>query len=286
MSLVVTCPYCAKEYKFYIRDSHLASHGKTRSDTLLEFPDQKFETDAWIKRKRSISDKARLRLSDPAARRKISETTKAAMQRDDVKSKHRKAVRRPKSAETIKLMSDKAKSRMRNEMFRSKVFTEERNAKISKSKVEYWKNNPDAKLRVASLWKEVRDRDPKAWAERLREISQLGFEAAWGKSETEFETRMYSVLTTDGLHFEKQHVVDGKRFDAFLPSENVLMEFDGDFWHPTSLDECQYPWQVDNYHNDRNKDEIARNAGIPLLRIRESDAVTTVKPLLADIYNT
>lgn len=282
--MVVTCPYCAKEYKFYIRDSHLASHGKTKSDTLLEFPDQKFETAAWVERKKSISDKAHLRLSDPAARRKISETTKSAMKRDDVKLKHLDSVRRPKSVNTIKLLSDKAKDRMRDETFRSKVFTEERNAKIAKSKVEYWKNNADAKLRVASLWKEVRDRDPEKWLTRLRKISQSGFEAAWGKSETEFETRMYSILVADGLHFEKQYVIDGKRFDAFLTSEKVLIEFDGDFWHPLSLDECQYPWQVDNYHNDRNKDEIARNAGIPLLRIRESDVVTTVKPMLANIY--
>ena len=286
MKSSVICPYCAKTYKFYIRDSHLAQHGKTKEQTLREFPDQEFETLAWIEKKRQIAEKAKTRLSNTNARKKISEQTRAAMQRPDVKERFLTSVRKPKSANTRRLMSEKAKARMADETFRSNLYTKDRNEKISKSKIEYWKRNPTEKVRVASMWKIVRDRDPEAWLERLRKISQSGFEAAWGKIETEFETRMYSVLSTDGFTFEKQWVIDGKRFDAYLPSENVLIEFDGDFWHPTSLDECRYSWQIDNYHNDRLKDEIARNAGIPLIRIRESDAVHTIKPMLFDIYNT
>jgi very-short-patch-repair endonuclease len=285
MNSHVTCPYCAKKYKCYIRTSHLALHGKTKEQTLLEFPGQLFETDAWVATKKEIANKARLRLSDPVNRKIISDATLIAMQRSDVKENHLIAVRKPKSEATRKLMSDKATVRMARPECRAKLFTPETAAKISKAKFEYWKNNPDQKQRVSEIWKTVRDRDPVAWKTHLQNISHSGFEAAWGKSETAFETRMYAILTADGLKFEKQWPIDGKRFDAYLPEQKILIEFDGNFWHPMSIDECKYEWQISNYHNDIEKNEIAKTTGLRLIRIRETDEIVSIKPLLDDCHS-
>jgi hypothetical protein len=63
------------------------------------------------------------------------------------------------------------------------------------------------------------------------------------------------------------------------------LEFDGVFWHPASLQECEYSWQIHNYNNDIEKNQIAINKNIKLIRIRENSPVSSIKNLLVDIYN-
>jgi len=95
-----------------------------------------------------------------------------------------------------------------------------------------------------------------------------------------FESRLYNVLKSENIKFIPQYEVNGKFYDAYLPDYNTLIEFDGDFWHKESMDECIYPVQKRNFKNDRKKDFIAKTNGYKLIRIRQLDYITSIKQLL------
>lgn len=61
-----------------------------------------------------------------------------------------------------------------------------------------------------------------------------------------------------------------KRYDFYLPEFNLLVEFDGEYWHKQSLEECDYEWQKANFKNDLLKNKIAKELGYKLVRIKGS----------------
>lgn len=61
-----------------------------------------------------------------------------------------------------------------------------------------------------------------------------------------------------------------KRYDFYLPKFNLLLEFDGEYWHKESLVECRYEWQTRNFENDLLKNQIAKELGFTLVRIKGS----------------
>jgi very-short-patch-repair endonuclease len=206
-------------------------------------------------------------------KRKISESTKLAMKRPDVIQRHLTAVRKPKSKETLQKMSDSGKQRfIKNPELKQKIYTLERNKKISQSKLKYWKTRPEEKKRVGTIWKILKEKDENKWRKHLLRASKLGFEKIYGDDgETTLEIKMYSFLQSKNIRFEKQYEIEYKLFDAYLPDYNILLEFDGEFWHKKSLDECDYDFQITSYHNDILKNEIAQRHNIPLFRIRENE---------------
>lgn len=100
------------------------------------------------------------------------------------------------------------------------------------------------------------------------------------KLPNKFEKRLYLVLDNENIKYEAQYEVGGKYYDAYLPDYNVLLEFDGDYFHKESIKECIYPIQKRNFKNDKKKNYIAKNNGYKLIRIKELDYVTSVKQLL------
>ena len=58
-----------------------------------------------------------------------------------------------------------------------------------------------------------------------------------------------------------------KYYDFYLPNYNILIEYDGDYWHKNSLEECENDLQINNFKNDRLKDKIAQELGYKLIRI-------------------
>ncbi len=95
-----------------------------------------------------------------------------------------------------------------------------------------------------------------------------------------FEQRLYNILKTENIKFISQYEVSGKYYDAYLPDYNVLLEFDGGFWHKESFNDCIYNIQKKNYNNDKKKDFIAKTNGYKLIRIKELDYITSIKQLL------
>lgn len=61
---------------------------------------------------------------------------------------------------------------------------------------------------------------------------------------------------------------------------DTLVEFDGDFWHPKTLEECKYPFQESNFKKTIIKNEYAKNNGYELFRIRQSS-----KEIILDLIN-
>lgn len=77
-----------------------------------------------------------------------------------------------------------------------------------------------------------------------------------------------------GVEYEKQfEAKDIKRFyDFYLPSQRILIEVDGCYYHGKGLIyEEMNPMQKKNHRVDEIKNEWAAMHGIPLLRIWEDD---------------
>jgi very-short-patch-repair endonuclease len=83
------------------------------------------------------------------------------------------------------------------------------------------------------------------------------------------ERKVGFALKGLGLKVWKEYKVIGHYYDYYLPDLNILVEVDGVFWHPESLEEAKYVSQKNNYFNDIVKNAIASAKGIPLIRIRE-----------------
>jgi len=83
----------------------------------------------------------------------------------------------------------------------------------------------------------------------------------------------YELLTQLGIRFEPQFVFCRRYVaDAYLPDYNIIVQFDGDYWHGNikrfpSLSDFQKKVQA----NDAKSDELARAEGLKVLRIWESE---------------
>lgn len=97
-----------------------------------------------------------------------------------------------------------------------------------------------------------------------------------------FEQSMYDILEQEGIEYEREYQIPNtsKWFDCMLLNTNILIELDGDYWHPLTLNECKSKMQIKNYKNDRFKDKLALRHGFKLIRIRQSENITSIKELL------
>lgn len=91
---------------------------------------------------------------------------------------------------------------------------------------------------------------------------------------TSLEQKYYMMLQSLNVFYVPQYKLDGRFFDAYLPDYNLLVEFDGSFWHPETVNDCKYECQKKNYVVDKLKNEIAVTNGHKILRIRENKPVT------------
>lgn len=244
----------------------------------------KYGTDR-VKINEKISRSQKKRLENPKEREKISIGTKKAMQREDVKEKlkyhHDKGV-----SETTRMkQSMSAKDRFINDpTIRNKIFTTDRNQKISIAKKQYWKDHPEERKRVGLIWKILKNRDETAWRDRLLKASKKGFEKIYrGNGETSLEKKLYKFLDDNGIRYTRQYELCGKLFDAYLTEYNILLEFDGEFWHKKTLEECIYDFQKTSFYNDKLKTKIASDHNISLYRIRENEDPSIILDIILKI---
>ncbi len=227
-----------------------------------------------------ISQKAKLRLSDENERKRISELTKKAMWKPDIREKYLMN-KKPMSEKSKEKLSKLMKQRHSNIEFRNKLYTEERNQKISDSKKEYWKNNPEQKQRVSEIWKVWKERDEEGWRKHVLEAGKKGFGKGYPFNKpTSLEIKINDILTKENIKFIKQYELENKFYDFYIPDKNVLIEADGDFWHKQNLEECKYDFQIEGYYNDLLKNQIAEKNGYKLIRIRENCIPNTISELL------
>ena len=93
-----------------------------------------------------------------------------------------------------------------------------------------------------------------------KNISLLSFFKS--KQPTSIEKKLYDELKARHLLFEKQKLINGKFLvDAYIPSLNLVIEADGDYWH--SLDRV--------VKKDRAENAYLTKCGYNLLRLSETE---------------
>lgn len=89
-----------------------------------------------------------------------------------------------------------------------------------------------------------------------------GIQSQDGLKPTKIELLLYSALDKMNAKYEKQYIVGGEFIvDAFVPSHNLIIEADGEYWH-------SLPRAI---RNDWKKDTRLSNEGYKILRIKERD---------------
>lgn len=86
-----------------------------------------------------------------------------------------------------------------------------------------------------------------------------------------YEELMFNILAEHNVNFVEQYLLDGWLFDCYLPDYDLLIEFDGDYWHPISLESCDKEYKKRWYYRDRKKEEYAINNNYKFIRIRHSE---------------
>lgn len=250
---MVTCKICNKQYK-RIDSVHLSkSHNITVDEYLKEYPGSDV-------------------ISKETLQRYADGTKKYAIDNPE-KMKSRQKNRKPLSKETKARLSELL--RKRNLENRDTLYGPERNKKVAQSTTKRW-DSYSSEQKSAITKKSVETTRKRmgedAYLHMMAEKSMKGYETLTKNGRgSKWQEQMNNRLLKKypNVIFEKR--VGGRFFDAFIPSKNLLVEFDGDFWHPQSLDECQYDFQIQNFHNDRRKDQIAKENGYDLIRIRQSN---------------
>ena len=116
---------------------------------------------------------------------------------------------------------------------------------------------------------------------RYRKFFEETEEGKWVKKETEPEKIMRELLGELGFAFQQEYKVCINKFtkvyDFFVYQEDsycFFIEVDGDFYHAKEALEKKTKlkkWQRKNVNNDKLKNKIAKELGIPLVRVWESD---------------
>lgn len=80
------------------------------------------------------------------------------------------------------------------------------------------------------------------------------------RRQTELETRGYGIFTSLGIEFHKQHRIGPYTADAFISSQNLVVEFDGDYCH----------LKQETKQRDKEMDKYMKEKGVKVLRFAES----------------
>lgn len=104
-------------------------------------------------------------------------------------------------------------------------------------------------------------------------VFKMGTDQNNMKEPNKLEQLGYSILETSGIDFIRQHIIGSKfTVDAFIPSKNIVIQFDGDYWHGKK---DIYPSpdhrQRKRMALDISQDAYMRKLGITVIRFWESD---------------
>lgn len=88
------------------------------------------------------------------------------------------------------------------------------------------------------------------------------------------ERMIFNLLNHNNVNFETQYTLDNKRFDFYLPKQNLLIEYDG-IQH-----QMDTPWwgitHKDQIANDQLKNKIASNYGHQLIRFPHDSDINDI----------
>ena len=92
------------------------------------------------------------------------------------------------------------------------------------------------------------------------------------KNPTGPEKMMEKILKQLKIDYRPQEIIHGKIFDYYIPSVNLLIEVDGDYYHAFEKEYSEMnEMQKRSKRNDSNKDIIAKGLGYDIIRFWEHD---------------
>jgi very-short-patch-repair endonuclease len=141
-------------------------------------------------------------------------------------------------------------------------------------------NSLKGKKRPKHVLERLHDGMVKYWSsdvnrEKQRYIRKEYLNTYQYNNKTKLELKFEGLLISVGLEYQSQYVLCGYNFDYYLPTKDVVIEVDGDFWH---CNPSKYPYgpiyhsQKVTLRNDKKKNLICENTnGLTFLRFWESD---------------
>jgi very-short-patch-repair endonuclease len=162
-----------------------------------------------------------------------------------------------------------------------------RNEKISKSRKKYWgeksieERSLFIKNKVIPKYKSNMGGEEE-YNKMMRKKGHNGnlklIELGKKKTMNNFEKEMYDILMGKGYECIWQYEINGWYYDVYIKNKNIIVELDGDYWHPIDINEESTDREKRQYRIDRLKEKIAGKLGYQLIRIRQSE-----KHLIQDI---
>lgn len=127
--------------------------------------------------------------------------------------------------------------------------------------------------KTASILKKIKRslrKKPRTQAQKDAYLS--GMAKSMDKNPTAPEIHFSNILIELNVEFETQKIVGGKIYDFFVPSKNMLIEADGNYFHAKDVHLFEMnAMQKKSVNNDKKKDVIARANGFLIERVWESD---------------
>lgn len=252
---MVECKVCQQSFR-RITAVHLTKHSLTFEQYKELFPGAAL-----------ISEESRVAYSNGT--KKYFEEHRGEMQK--------RIANRVLSPEGLLKRSKAMKDRWKNNG--SQFITAERNQKVSAAKKEWWEKKNDlerSEFIKQKVIPKVRERlGEEVYRAQLREKSIKGYQTLLqkgsGKLLNNFEQEMVSLIESRGFICTPQFEVDKWYYDCYIPEKNLLVEFDGDYWHPASLEDCTNSRLKRQWKIDRKKEEVAKQKGYNIVRIRQSE---------------
>lgn len=144
--------------------------------------------------------------------------------------------------------------------------------KISKAQEESWQQNYDERYKKI-FTKEFSKKISFANSKRKIKVSKQEKQAikSIGRSLSSALDTQFVLESKDGY---------SKKYDLYIPEWNLLIELDGIYWHGLDRDSCYSVSQIASMANDLNKNRLAIENNIGLIRIAlDDDTLNTIKVL-------
>jgi len=99
-----------------------------------------------------------------------------------------------------------------------------------------------------------------------------GMAKSMDKNPTAPEKSFKELLEELNIKYETQKIVGGKIYDFYIPSKNMLIEVDGNYWHAKDKEIKDMSLvQKKIFYNDLKKNVIAKNSGYDIERVWENE---------------
>jgi very-short-patch-repair endonuclease len=130
-----------------------------------------------------------------------------------------------------------------------------------------------AQMVKKAIAKARREASPEA--ARLKKKKTLESQAKKMSNKMTAPEKVFAEMMKElGVEFETQKILGKKIYDFYIPSKNMMVEVDGDYYHANPLiyeSKDLNKMQIRNVRNDKFKDVLAKGNGYTIERVWEYD---------------